>query len=596
MWHAHAKALLLVVLAGSSCVALADEPSFGERLQRADVLRSSDQQEFSRLIASLELDAAAASREQRQHLALLKAYRLTFSGDTPASIERLEALLAEEPSPVLRVRAGALLANNYAIAGKFIEGASMLEKTLEQVDQVKDKEARHQALTTAAILYNLMGQYGVGRRFAERVLADEPGKRLRCFAQNLRLESLLEVDNPPAIPQFESAIDACVRLGEQVVAGFARSYLARKLHGEGETRRAIAVLESHLSELKSAGYPRVLAEVYSLLAKYHFETGQFGLARGYADQTINLADQPASIAAAHYVLYQLAARAGDQGDALKHYRAYAEADKAHSSEANAREMAYQVVRQESRSKSQQIALLNRQNDVLQLQRQVDRQSAENMKALIALALLLMSAIAYWAWRVKRMEHVLRQRSEVDALTGVASRQYFCSESIRRLRRCEERRTSVALVMFDLDHFKDCNDRHGHEVGDWVLHRAAQACAGACRKGDLVGRLGGEEFALLLLDIDREGALRVAETCRQAIENINSESTGKTVSPTASFGVAMATTAGYDLTMLLSQADKALYRAKHDGRNRVRAHDAESLADPTAPRLWLAHPAPAAAEQ
>jgi diguanylate cyclase len=575
--------------------ALADEQAaFEQRLRKAEALRSADQQAFSTMVTALEADAVAATPEQRQRLRLLRAYRHAFSGRTAESIREAEAVIAEKPGVVIRYRAGGLLANNYAVAGRFVEGVSMMEKTLTLTGKVDDKDARHQVLTTAGILYNQMGQYALGQRYAEQVLADTPGKRLRCLNQNLRLESLQRLGASPGESVFETAIEDCVAQNEQIIAGFGRTYLARKLHAEGQVNRAIALLETHLPEVRATGYPRVLAEVYSLLAQFHFEAGRLASASDYANRTIQQATQPLPLSVAHKVLYDIAQDRGEWRQALTHYRSHAEAERAHLNEVNAREMAYQIVRQEIRRQGQRIELLNRSNQVLQLQRQVDKQSAANMRVVTGLLLLLLAAIAYWAYRIKRMERTLRQRSEIDSLTGVYSRQHFhrCAQTV--LARSAERRSDVALIMFDLDHFKDCNDRHGHDVGDWVLRRAAQACSGVCRKGDLIGRLGGEEFALLVLDIRQDGALRVAEACRQAIEHIDSSSTGKTVSPTASFGVAMASAADYDLTTMLSRADKALYRAKHDGRNRVRAYE-EEPAEAAAPRLRLAHPVPATTE-
>lgn len=575
---------------------LAADGDFEARLQQADRIRSGDQQVFSRLVDELESDAAGATTEQRQRLGLLQAYRFILSGKTAASIGKLEELLAGNPDPTLRYRAGALLANNYAIAGRFVEGVSTMEQTLAQTGAVRDKEARHQVLTTAAILYNQMGQFKLGLDYADQVLAEGPGARLRCFTQNLRLESLQRLDQGPPESVFEAAIDDCVEQNEQIVAGFGRTYYARSLHDLGQLNRAISLLESHLPELRATQYPRVLAEVYSLLAQYQFEAGSFKVAKNYAEQTIGQGAQPLALSVAQKVLYEIALREGDEAKALLHYRAYAESDKTHLNEVNAREMAYQLVRQELRQKSQQITLLNRQNQVLQLQRQVDRQAAINMQVLAGLLLLLTSAIGYWAYRVKRMEHVLRAQAEIDSLTGVCSRQHFHKQATRLLEACAGRRSSAAMVMFDLDHFKDFNDRYGHDIGDWVLRRAAEACRGTCRPGDLIGRLGGEEFAMLLVDVRHDGAVRVAEACRQAIQEIDSTPTGISLRPSASFGVSMTSDSDYDLVALLSHADKALYRAKHAGRNCVRTYDdvahpsTEAKADAGRPSLRLLHSA------
>lgn len=587
-----ARGFLFSAILASAGMAVADGATFDARLKEADSIRSGDQQRFAGLIAGLSADAARATVQQRQYLQLLSAYRLILEGKTANSIAILEELLSNDIDQTLRYRAGALLANNYAVSGRFVDGVSTMEKTLEQTASIDDKDARHQVLTTAAILYNQMGQYPLGLQFAERVLGDKPGERLRCFAQNLRLESLQSMGRAPERSEFDSAIKDCVDQKEQIVAGFGRTYLARHLHDIGQVGNAIRLLEAHLPDLRRTQYPRVLADVYALLAQYQYEVGENQQASSYAASAIGHGAQPLPLSVAHKVLYEIARSKGDLRAALTHFRAYAEADKAHLAEVNAREMAYQTVRQELQAQSQKITLLNRQNEVLKLQQQVDRQSATNMRMLTGLLLVLAAAIAYWALRVKRMENVLRRQTQVDSLTGVASRQHFLREAETLLRRHRAEGTQVALVMFDLDNFKTVNDRFGHAVGDWVLKRAAEACSASCRRGDLIGRLGGEEFAMLLCDVPAEGAVRAAEACRAAIRRIDSAETGHVFQAGASFGICLATRAGYDLTTMLSQADKALYRAKHDGRNCVRMHGEEDVGDcldaSVRPSLRLAH--------
>jgi diguanylate cyclase (GGDEF)-like protein len=587
-----ARWLFFAALLVSTGMAFATQPTFEARLREADLIRSGDQQRFAALISDLSSDASHATAQQRHHLQLLSAYRLLLEGRATNSIAVLEELLSKDIDRTLRYRAGALLANNYAIAGRFVDGVSTMERTLAQTASIQDQEARHQVLTTAAILYNQMGQFSQGLRFSQQVLSDKPGPRLRCFAQNLRLESLQRLGRAPERNEFESAIKDCVDQNEQIVAGFGRTYLARHLHDIGQVGAAIRLLESHLPDLRRTQYPRVLADVYALLAQYQYEVREYATASRYAASAIELGAQPLPLSVAHKVLYEIARSNGDLRAALMHFRAYAEAEKAHLAEVNAREMAYQTVRQELAAQSQKITLLNRQNEVLKLQQQVDRQSATNMRMLTGLLLVLAAAIAYWALRVKRMENALRRQTQVDSLTGVASRQHFMREAEGLLRRYKAEGTQVALVMFDLDNFKAVNDRYGHAVGDWVLKRAAEACSASCRRGDLIGRLGGEEFAMLLCDVPAEGAVRAAEACRAAIRRIDSSETGHVFQPGASFGICLASRSGYDLTALLSHADKALYRAKHDGRNCVRMHGEDGLGDcldaATRPSLRLAH--------
>jgi two-component system, cell cycle response regulator len=119
-------------------------------------------------------------------------------------------------------------------------------------------------------------------------------------------------------------------------------------------------------------------------------------------------------------------------------------------------------------------------------------------------------------------------------------------------------------MFDVDHFKTINDEHGHDVGDQALRAVADAAA---RANDVVGRIGGEEFAILLADTDQLSALEAAERLRAAIAELWIRTEGRTVSVTCSFGAAE-WSEGDSIDRFLKRADDALYEAKRSGRNRV----------------------------
>jgi diguanylate cyclase (GGDEF)-like protein len=123
-------------------------------------------------------------------------------------------------------------------------------------------------------------------------------------------------------------------------------------------------------------------------------------------------------------------------------------------------------------------------------------------------------------------------------------------------------------MLDLDHFKDVNDAHGHRAGDRVLQQLARTCLEVLRTVDVVGRVGGEEFAILLPETAREGAVEVAERLREAVGRAEvAREEGVPLRVTVSIGVSTLSGAA-NLDTLMSQADTALYDAKHAGRNRV----------------------------
>jgi diguanylate cyclase (GGDEF)-like protein len=249
------------------------------------------------------------------------------------------------------------------------------------------------------------------------------------------------------------------------------------------------------------------------------------------------------------------------------------ADKAYLDDVKARELAFQLARHETLQKNQTIALLNNQNRVLQLEQKVASQSARNVQLLIALLVMLLATIGYWAFKTKRTQVSFRKLAETDALTGVSNRHHFSRRAAEMLEMCSRNGEQAVLVMLDLDRFKSINDEFGHPVGDWVLIEVAGVCSSVCRRNDLFGRLGGEEFAFLLVGADLESATAVAQLCRARIRAIDTSATGKRFQISASFGVATTATEGHDFHRLMAHADEAMYRAKRAGRDRVELYAA-----------------------
>ena len=172
---------------------------------------------------------------------------------------------------------------------------------------------------------------------------------------------------------------------------------------------------------------------------------------------------------------------------------------------------------------------------------------------------------------------LKRDGLTDALTGVANRRFFERRLHEELVLRHRRRNSIALLLADLDHFKDLNDRYGHQVGDDALRQVARALSEGLRASDVLVRYGGEEFALLLPDTDPEKALEIAQRLRAQVAGLVLDGMGGEVAAvTVSLGVAclwpeggLASKTDDDAgTWLLRQADDALYRAKAAGRNQV----------------------------
>jgi diguanylate cyclase (GGDEF)-like protein len=168
----------------------------------------------------------------------------------------------------------------------------------------------------------------------------------------------------------------------------------------------------------------------------------------------------------------------------------------------------------------------------------------------------------------------------DALTDLYNRRYFGNALDIEIRRSRRYALALSLLMFDLDSFKPVNDLYGHPFGDLVLKRAGRVILRAVRESDLACRFGGEEFAVVLPETDRLGALAVGERVRRAVErNFASKPIqGRAVAMTLSGGVAAYPDDGADAKALIARADQALYLAKTRGKNRVIMHFNEQRRD------------------
>jgi diguanylate cyclase (GGDEF)-like protein len=196
------------------------------------------------------------------------------------------------------------------------------------------------------------------------------------------------------------------------------------------------------------------------------------------------------------------------------------------------------------------------------------------------ALLFTIAVAFilLAMAKERTEHRHKTAALIDPLTGIANRRAFLQDSEVQLRRQATEPRPMAVMLLDLDNFKAINDRFGHAMGDRVLQVFAEVGASCMRRYDIFGRLGGEEFAALLVDASRDRALAVAEQIRSSFVEATSEVDGKAVVATVSIGVVISYDAVLDLSALLAQADHALYRAKDNGRNRIEIASIELILD------------------
>lgn len=182
-------------------------------------------------------------------------------------------------------------------------------------------------------------------------------------------------------------------------------------------------------------------------------------------------------------------------------------------------------------------------------------------------LLIVNGFGFLLMSKERDDAHMVRLATTDDLTGLLNRRAFCAQADAARMLAQRQQQPIALLMLDIDHFKQINDRFGHATGDQALLKFSGTCGAALREYDILGRMGGEEFVLALPDTGLAAARGVAERLRQAVMETQLLTCGNRYTMTVSIGVVVIAP-DEDLPSALARADHALYQAKHAGRNRV----------------------------
>lgn len=190
-------------------------------------------------------------------------------------------------------------------------------------------------------------------------------------------------------------------------------------------------------------------------------------------------------------------------------------------------------------------------------------------ASLLLTLFLIVSV-FVVWRIYQLHIEADKFAFTDFLTGIANRRHFMHELESEIRRSQRYQVPFSFAMVDIDHFKKINDQHGHPAGDLILQNFCLKCVNALRTSDMVGRLGGEEFGILMPMTDLHEAARVIERLRSEIDHSVLVENGEKIHYTASFGLVSTSQLNdqQGLAHMMRMADAALYSAKKQGRNRV----------------------------
>lgn len=542
-----------------------------ELLARAEAIKTTDNNAFVELLAKLDNNATALTPIQKWQLRYLEAWQTGYSGEFAKARTMLETIIRNTPDDAVRMHASAALVNILGYGHSYEDAYSRVDEALDQLPRVSDKQARFHLLAEASQLLAGAGQYDLSANYADQIIRDYPGGRNRCIGMYLKSHAnFLGGHLQGWDSKAREAIDACLQVEENLFADAARRDIASLSIRQGRVADAITLLEHSYSHVVSYHYPELTAEYDSLLAEAFWQKGDSAQAEEYAVKTVDLAqkDQFAEpLATAYQLLYQIARQRGDLRDALAYHEKFMAADKERLDEIREKALAYQFVKQQVEAKKIELDEMGKKNQILQLQQALDHNAVQTSRLYIVLLLTIVISIALWLFRLKRSQLRFMQLARRDGLTGIFNRQHFVDEAEQSLRYAAKSHRGACLILIDLDHFKGINDTHGHITGDHVLKRTVATCQKYLHSCDVFGRIGGEEFGILLPECSLIQALERAEQIRQAID-AKPDDESEHVPVSGSFGIASTTHYGYDLHRLLIAADNALYRAKHEGRNRV----------------------------
>ncbi len=510
------------------------------------------------------------------YLNYLYGYASALKGDFNNATALYQKVINSKGDSHLTLKASVSLANLYAITANYTSSLSLLTEVLPMIEKEPDLQSKFHALLGGAIIYNEVGQFELANSLiikAEGLGLKKVGSREYCLKKAIEVQSLSKLSKGLGnLNEIEQYIERCDKKGEAIYANIIRFYYTNELIKNSELESAKSILTSNIDNVKETNYASLITVFYSQLAEINKIQNQNIKSKEYATKAIESQAIDTSseewILNSYKLLYEINKEQGLMNEALYFLEKHSHAERAYTNKVTAKQLAFQLVSHATEEKNRQIELLNKRNKLLNLEQDLAKQSENNNKLMILLLITILASLAFWAYRVKRNQIEFKRRSETDALTGVSSRHHFYSACRQVLKDAEKREIEVSLILFDMDRFKTVNDKYGHLVGDWVLQKAIEVCRPCWRQNDIAGRLGGEEFALMLPTCDLDKAVEIAENCRKAIEKVDTIESGHKFHISASFGVTTSKISGYGFSKLIGDSDKIMYQAKAAGKNQV----------------------------
>lgn len=544
-----------------------------ERLDRAAKLNvTAPWPQSQAILDEIEPLLEHATPDQYATYEHLEIRNLALDGKLQEALERTEDLLEREIPDHQRLNALMRGANTAMLLRRFEESFDYLNRTLELEPRVDDPDLPADAHSLATDIMRSIGKFDVAIKHgheAIEVAAKRGNIRSECIAR-MRLAAAYKAknDTESSLHHHRLALKRCREADEPVYIGIVEFGLGDTLRKTGRLDEALPLLESALAHHRANGYSMGLGETRLSLARLHLEAGNLDqteeMAAGLVEH-FTQSERWDDVAKTHEVLGAIAEQRGDPERALSHLKAQNAAREQFLGMDRARQLAYLEVEFQTQITEQELALLREQARVRDLEHESRRHQRWLMLMGYIVAAFLVLILVLLLAHTTRDRRRYRRLSYRDGLTGLNNHTRFFEIADPALTTSQANGRPFTLILADIDLFKRVNDEYGHLVGDDVLRRVAARLLEAFGDKGIVGRIGGEEFAIALPGHSLADVRQPLDELRQRLQSGRSKDHPIEVS--LSFGVAQAGDEA-SLTELRRHADAALYKAKRAGRDRV----------------------------
>jgi diguanylate cyclase (GGDEF)-like protein len=514
----------------------------------------------------------AATARQQVDIRIIQARGEALAGDYRRGIERLKQLLSRDIDSDQHVRVRELLANMLLQIDRHHAAFTHMEAALELAAEVESAPHQARVYSLAAYWYSELGERERGRQLADEA-TELSGRIEDPWEVCLTLEKVVLARRALGEPRLamevaEQALAAC-RQAEDPIFTSALTILLGKLHHQlGETDAAERRLTEGVALAERQDYTDGLllgriAHARLLVEQHRYEEAEQMLIDRVAE--IETRQRWRHLRDARLLLSQAAGERGNHQQADQHLQRYLEAHERYLEALRQRAVSFQQVQLGARARARELELMREKarSDALSEQARAQRQRLLMIGiGLLALIVAILTVLIMHAVRERRHYRRLSRR---DSLTGLRNHTRFFEAAENVLRQCRMRGEQAILVLADIDHFKRINDSHGHQAGDEVIRRVASRLQEVFGPHGITGRIGGEEFAVVVPNQSLRQVRELIESWRQAVKRSRQSDPGEDV--TISCGVARSRDS-LGLAALRQAADDALYAAKRGGRNRV----------------------------